>query len=193
MDTIVVVWLMIVVFFVTESGLRKGKDARSFSAGETDQKTSLRLGLTYGIMITAMLLAPVLNQYQVGPILIGGLLFLRWIGVGIMLGGFALRVWSTRVLGQFYTRTLRTVTDQQLVQQGPYRLIRHPGYLGSLLFWIGGGLATGNWIVAAGIIILLVTAYLSRIRAEGTMLLATFGQAYRDYSGQTWQLIPFVF
>jgi protein-S-isoprenylcysteine O-methyltransferase Ste14 len=191
MDSNVIVWLMIVVFFVTESSLRKGENAKSYSAGATDQKTSFRLGLTYGIMITATLLAPLLNSYQIG--LIVGLPALRWIGIGVLLGGFALHVWAMRVLGQFYTRTLRTSLDQQIVQQGPYHLIRHPGYLGSLSFWIGGGLATTNWIVAGAIIILLLSAYISRIQAEEAMLLATFGQAYREYSRQTWRLLPFVF
>src|SRR5579859_2961959 len=191
MDTIFIVWLMIAVFFISESRLRKGADARSFSAGTTDQQTSLRLGLTFGIMTMATLLAPVLNHYRIG--FMDGLTWLRWTGVAVLLAGFALRTWATQVLGQFYTRTLRTSTDQQIVRQGPYRVIRHPGYLGSLLFWMGGGLATGNWIVAGAIIVLLVSAYLPRIRAEEVMLRATFGEAYEDYSRQSWRLIPFVF
>lgn len=42
--------------------------------------------------------------------------------------GLALRVWSMRTLGAFYTRTLRTAQNQHVVDTGPYRMIRHPGY-----------------------------------------------------------------
>src|SRR5258708_1479204 len=58
-----------------------------------------------------------------------------------MIIGLTLRVWAAQVLGRFYTRTLRTTDKQRIVQSGPYHLIRHPGYLGTILIWIGAGLA----------------------------------------------------
>lgn len=191
MDSIFVVWLLIVVYFVADFRLRKGKNAKSFEAGKSDKETSSLLGLSHGIVIVIILLSPLLNNYHIG--LLDNLPMVKWIGVGMMLFGFAFRTWAMLVLGQFYTRTLRTSQDQQIVQQGPYRLIRHPGYLGSLLFWIGAGLGTANWIVAGTITVLFMFAYRSRIQAEETMLNATFGQAYQDYSRRTWRLIPFFF
>jgi hypothetical protein len=52
------------------------------------------------------------------------------------------------VLGRFYTRTLVTVSNQELVNRGAYRLVRHPGYRGSLLTWTGASLALApqNWL-----------------------------------------------
>jgi protein-S-isoprenylcysteine O-methyltransferase Ste14 len=190
MNSTIVVWLMIIVYFVGDFGLRKGKNASSFEAGKRDQKTSFLLRLTYGAIFLAILLSPILNNYHIGQI--DDLQIEKWVGFAMMLMGFAIRTWAMLVLGKFYTRTLRTKSDQPIVEQGPYRVIRHPGYLGSLLFWIGAGLATANWIVAGGITITLVFAYRSRIQAEETMLLATFGQAYKDYSQRTWKLIPYI-
>ena len=51
--------------------------------------------------------------------------------------GLTVRVWSMQTLGANYSRTLRADARQQVVDRGPYRLIRHPGYLGSLLVWTG--------------------------------------------------------
>ena len=45
------------------------------------------------------------------------------------------------------------------MQSGPYRLIRHPGYLGTLLFWIGLPLALANWIALLLVMLLMVVAY----------------------------------
>jgi hypothetical protein len=61
-------------------------------------------------------------------------------GLVVEATGLALRAWSMRALGGSYSRTLRVVEDedqQTVVDAGPYRLIRHPGYLGSLLTWVG--------------------------------------------------------
>ena len=38
----------------------------------------------------------------------------------------------------------RLDAGQQLIEHGPYRLLRHPGYSGSLLLWLGAGLTTAN-------------------------------------------------
>jgi Isoprenylcysteine carboxyl methyltransferase (ICMT) family len=51
-----------------------------------------------------------------------------WGGVALMGGGLVLRVWAARVLGAFYTRTLRTSAGQRVVAEGPYRLVRHPDH-----------------------------------------------------------------
>jgi protein-S-isoprenylcysteine O-methyltransferase len=70
----------------------------------------------------------------------------RWVGVAVLAVGLALRAWGMTTLGASYTRTLRTAGDQRLVQGGPYRLIRHPSYSGSLLVWAGYSLGLGSWI-----------------------------------------------
>ncbi|MBX6772230.1 MAG: hypothetical protein IRY83_10935 [Chloroflexi bacterium] len=45
----------------------------------------------------------------------------------------AYRLWATSVLGRFSSRTLRVAGDHPLVQQGPDRVMRHPGSLGAVL------------------------------------------------------------
>ena len=68
-----------------------------------------------------------------------------------MVCGLALRLWSQAVLGRYYTTTLRHGEDQPILASGPYRLLRHPGYAGLLLAWVGAGLATANWAVASAV------------------------------------------
>lgn len=48
---------------------------------------------------------------------------------------------------------------------GPYRVIRHPGYAGSLLVWIGYALGAGSWAGAILIGIVLGAAYFYRINS----------------------------
>jgi protein-S-isoprenylcysteine O-methyltransferase Ste14 len=100
-------------------------------------------------------------------------------------GGLALRLWAPRVLGQYYTRTLRVADYQPVVDSGPYHYIRHPGYAGDLVLWVGSGLASGNILVALVIAAAMFAAYAHRIRSEEVMLAATLGQPYRDYQKRT--------
>lgn len=107
--------------------------------------------------------------------------------------GLAVRAWGMTTLGAAYTRTLRTTGGQSLARNGPYRLIRHPGYSGSLLVWTGYSLGLGSWIaliVTAGV---LLGVYSWRITAEERMLLGTFGDQYAEYRLHTKRLLPFLY
>ncbi|MFJ7912156.1 methyltransferase family protein [Kitasatospora sp. NPDC096204] len=117
----------------------------------------------------------------------------RWSGVAMVAAGLALRAWGMRVLGRYYTRTLRTVETQHVVRNGPYRLIRHPGYAGSLLVWVGYAVGTGGWAAALVVAALLLTAYGWRISAEERLLLDAFGNEYEEYRRVSKRLVPFVY
>jgi protein-S-isoprenylcysteine O-methyltransferase Ste14 len=100
---------------------------------------------------------------------------------------------GARVLGRFYTRTLQVVGGQHVVTSGPYRLIRHPGYAGSLLVWTGYCVGVGKWIALLVVGALMLTAYGWRIRAEERMLADVLGEEYRRYQRRTARLVPFVY
>ncbi len=191
MYSTIVAYLLILLFVAIEGRLRQDDKARSLERSEADRGSTTAVGAAFGMDILAILLALVFNYFQIGRLAEGTVI--GWIGVVVMLIGIMLRVWSAQVLGRFYTRTLLTTADQQLVEQGPYRWIRHPGYLGSLLLWIGAGLATGNWIAAVAITLITCAAYRYRIQTEEVMLRSSFGQSYADYTRHTWKLIPFLY
>jgi protein-S-isoprenylcysteine O-methyltransferase Ste14 len=112
-------------------------------------------------------------------------------GLVLQAAGLGLRAWSMRTLGDSYTRTLQTGADQAVVTAGPYRLVRHPGYTGSLLTWTGFALTSRSGPVLALTGGLLGLAYQRRIAAEEE-LLARDLPGYEDYQSRTRKLIPFV-
>jgi protein-S-isoprenylcysteine O-methyltransferase Ste14 len=83
-----------------------------------------------------------------------------------------------------------TSARQRIVQAGPYSLLRHPGYLGNILMWLGAALATGNWITLDLAVLTMLTAYLYRIHSEEAMLRTAFGEEFENYQARTWRLIP---
>ena len=58
-------------------------------------------------------------------------------GMAILVAGLVLRGWSFKTLGEYFTFTVMVSTDQPVVANGPYRLLRHPSYTGILLACIG--------------------------------------------------------
>lgn len=115
-----------------------------------------------------------------------------WLGIALMLAGFVFRHYAIHVLGNFFTHAVATRPGQHVVDTGPYRLIRHPSYTGSLLTFAGLGLAMTNW---ASVVVLLLGAgvgYAWRVRVEEQALCADLGQPYRDYMRRTRRFVPHV-
>jgi len=85
-----------------------------------------------------------------------------------------------------------------LMTTGVYGFLRHPAYLGVLLWTVGSqlmvcpGLVYPCFSISSWPIICFTWAHLvGRIRKEERWLERTFGQAYVDYRGRSWALIPF--
>ena len=192
-------YLLLVLFLVFEGRVRQGRAARSLERGEHDRRSTSFIGLAFGVSILSMLLAPLLNYFNFGSVTPAQNPrcwvppAVAWAGLVVAAGGLALRLWAPRVLGQYYTRTLRVAEQQAVVDAGPYHYIRHPGYAGVVAMWIGAALAAGNLIVTLVIAALMFAAYAYRIQAEEAMLVATLGQPYRDYQKRTRRLIPFIY
>ena len=87
---------------------------------------------------------------------------------------------------------IRTATGISSLQiEGPYRLVRHPLYLGWILALFGTGHLTGDRLAFAAIssIYLLVA-----VPWEERSLMQSFGEDYARYAREVrWRVIPFVY
>jgi protein-S-isoprenylcysteine O-methyltransferase Ste14 len=171
-------------FFAVEAAARERGRAASLDALDDDQ------GTTHGIVtasVMAAVAAPLLRRVPVRPLPRAA----APLGLALQATGLGLRIWSMRTLGASYSRTLRTAGEQDVVTDGPYRLVRHPGYAGSLLIWMGFALTSGSLPVVAVVSGLLGRAYRRRIVAEETLLQRDL-PGYVAYSRRTRRLVPFV-
>jgi len=180
--------LIIIGFFFMETRLRRGDEAKSWQAGQFDQRSTMFIVIAYFVCGLALLSALPLNRFNIAklPSWVG------WLGLAIAGLGIGLRVWSMSILGRFYTRTLKVTEKQSIVRAGPYRLIRHPGYLGSILIWSGVAASTQNWIVLVIVLVVMFGVYVYRIQTEEQMLLAT-NVDYAEYQQHSWRLIPLIY
>ena len=128
-----------------------------------------------------------------GAALIHGRTVVFGLGIALILVGTALRTYAIRVLGRYFVITVAVGPDQQVVERGPYRLIRHPSYTGVLLSLLGFGLVLTNWASLAAIILCNAVGFGYRVMVEERVLARALGQPYITYMRRTRRLIPYIF
>ena len=113
--------------------------------------------------------------------------------VAIFAIGMILRWVSIIYLGRFFTVDVAIAAGHQVVDTGPYRLLRHPSYTGLLLMFLGTGIASGNILTLLIFVLLPAMALLYRIGIEEAALSDALGPQYLSYMNKTKRLIPFVY
>jgi protein-S-isoprenylcysteine O-methyltransferase Ste14 len=111
-------------------------------------------------------------------------------GLAAFAAGLSFATVAAVTLGRFYSSSLVTRVDHQVVRHGVYRLVRHPIYLGVLVACMGIPLyapSAGGF----GVMSLLIPIVLNRIRLEERLLIEQLGESYRSYQRTTPMLVPF--
>jgi protein-S-isoprenylcysteine O-methyltransferase Ste14 len=115
------------------------------------------------------------------------------IGALMALTGLIIRITSILTLKQHFTYTVTKVENHELIETGLYRYIRHPGYLGQLIIFLGIATSLSNWLSVLLMIIPVFLGYLNRINVEEKFMIEQMGQKYADYQKRTKRLIPHLF
>jgi protein-S-isoprenylcysteine O-methyltransferase Ste14 len=106
--------------------------------------------------------------------------------------GLALRLWAIMTLGAFFRRTVHLQEGHRMITTGPYRIVRNPAYLGTVLSLTGLGLGLDNWLSALVLAIAGLIGFGQRIRVEDAAMTARFGDEHAAYRKRKAALIPFV-
>jgi protein-S-isoprenylcysteine O-methyltransferase Ste14 len=115
------------------------------------------------------------------------------IGSVLVLIGLIIRVTSILTLKQQFTYRVTRIENHKLVETGLYKYIRHPGYLGQLIIFLGISTCLSNWLSVLLMIIPVLLGYLNRIKVEEKFMVEQLGQNYQDYKKRTKKLIPAIF
>jgi protein-S-isoprenylcysteine O-methyltransferase Ste14 len=94
-------------------------------------------------------------------------------GAAIAIAGEALRIWAAGHLEK----------GREVTMSGPYRMMRHPLYLGSSLIGVGLAIASASVAVTVLVTVYLVATMAAAIGSEEAHLTKKFGGAYPQYRG----------
>ncbi|WP_445676245.1 methyltransferase family protein [Pseudomonas aeruginosa] len=103
--------------------------------------------------------------------------------------GILLRLFAIKALGNFYSHQVRVIDNHQVVQNGPYRWVRHPAYSGMLLAELGFVLYFANPFALTAFFLLLLPSIIFRIRVEELTLYSKI-KGYDSYAQNHKRLIP---
>jgi protein-S-isoprenylcysteine O-methyltransferase Ste14 len=111
-------------------------------------------------------------------------------GLVVVAVGHGLFAWSISV-NPFFSSQVRIQSDrgQRVIREGPYAIVRHPGYVGQLLFAVASGVAL-NSLFAVIITVLALPILVRRTAIEDRMLQNELA-GYADYAAKVrYRLIP---
>ena len=190
--------LALILLYAIQSEIRFGQRARTMRAGVNDRHSTLAVSASSAVPVLGFVLAmkatlsgsaSTLPQWYRDAVIPPSV---AWIGVVLGVLGLWIRLAAVLRLRERYTKTLLIQTEQTIERGGPYRWVRHPGYLGSLLCLNGIALASGNWLTLLASFLATSAAYSYRIRIEDEMLVGGLGAAYAAYRSEVRALLPFV-
>jgi protein-S-isoprenylcysteine O-methyltransferase Ste14 len=129
-------------------------------------------------------------EYLLLPAVLPRLQMMQAAGWILLAASILLFIWARRALYGQFSGHLQVQEGHRLVTGGPYRLMRHPAYLGYLLMCLGVALGYSSVISLAALLLLLLPGLIYRICVEEKLLVDHFGSAYEEYARRTRRLFP---
>jgi protein-S-isoprenylcysteine O-methyltransferase len=176
------------IYFLSELSLSLTR--RSRGTGVKQDRSTLRV-LWLVILLSIVAALRVTQSFPVAAIPHADVCAL--VGVTLFVAGLALRWWAIIVLGRFFTVDVQIASDHELVEAGPFRVLRHPSYTGVLLAFAGFALSLANWAAFLVLLLPITAALLYRIIVEEEALRHAFGRPYLDYMARTKRLVPGIY
>jgi protein-S-isoprenylcysteine O-methyltransferase Ste14 len=117
-------------------------------------------------------------------------LLLALSGSLLAVAGAALVLRSRAALGPAWSFVPMADHGTGIITTGPYRLVRHPIYLGLAGLAVGEALAFSSWPALLIALCAIVPTFVWRAHAEERLLIRAFGERYALYRKQTRMMIP---
>lgn len=188
MSTLVIVLRVISLAAFAAPMLLSDRARREEHAARAPRRTTARAPLIANLGAFASFFASLLipSSSSAGDIALS----LAMSGCTLALIGAALVLRSRAELGSAWSLLPKADRATGLVTTGPYRLVRHPIYLGLTLLAAGNALSFGSGVAFLIVLSGIVPTFTWRARVEEGELSRTFGEAFAVYRRRTRMIIP---
>jgi protein-S-isoprenylcysteine O-methyltransferase len=177
------------IYLISELLLAVTCRSRSKTGTKQDRGT---LGMIWLVIAVSITTGVFVAQNFRAAVLPHGWIFAS-AGVALFVAGLILRWWAIITLGRFFTVDVIIEKDHELVERGPFRVVRHPSYAGVLLAFVGLALSLRNWAAMLVILLPIGAAFIHRMNVEEDALSRALGPRYANYMKRTKRLVPFIY
>jgi protein-S-isoprenylcysteine O-methyltransferase Ste14 len=181
--------LLGLIYLVSEVLLTITRRSRSATGTKQDRSTLRVLWIVIMVSVTAGVF--VAMNWRGGALPYGRMFEVA--GVVLFAAGLIFRWWAIVTLGRFFTVDVTIEKDHELVERGPFRVVRHPSYTGVLLAFVGFALTLRNWGAILVVLIPIFVAFVRRMNVEEEALRGALGEKYVAYMRRTKRLLPGVY
>ncbi len=130
--------------------------------------------------------------YPLSIMLIPDSLAIAIVSIALCVPGLITCIWARRTLAGNWSSLPVIKEDHNLVQDGPYKFVRHPIYAGFLLMFLGTAVAIGRLGGFIGFAVCFVGFWI-KLRQEETLMIKRFKGNYLSYKKRVKALIPYLF
>ena len=177
------------IYLISELLLTITRRSRSRTGTKQDRSTLRVLWMI--IMASVVAGVFVAGNWRAGALPHGRVLEVA--GAVLFAVGLLFRWWAIVTLGRFFTVDVTIEKNHELVERGPFRVVRHPSYTGVLLAFVGVALSLRNWGAMLVILVPIFVALRHRMNVEEEALTRALGSRYVDYMNRTKRLVPGIY
>lgn len=180
---------IIATFGANVSGAKK--DLRS-KIGASKEKPKTYLQKLPVVLSTITLIGLIISVFQIGTLeYLAQYNTIRYAGLAVYIIFSWIQVWAYKTLGENYSQDIVIKKNHQLVQKGPFKILRHPQYLSQILIDLGGAAATLSFIVAP-IAVIQIPFIVLRASLEDRLLAKHFSDEFALYKKKSGFIFPFI-
>ncbi len=162
------------------------KRSKIISVGDKGSLRIIIVSITVGYLLSFTIAAT-----KIGRIYHWDILFVT--GLIILAAGLMIRLISIRLLRQYFTYSVAKIENQEIIEKGFYKVIRHPGYLGQIIIFTGIAITLSNWLSLIAMLFPIMIGYTYRIKVEEKFMIEQLGDKYLNYKKRTKKLIPKIY
>lgn len=116
--------------------------------------------------------------------------WIQIIALGVIFAGSMLGTWAM-IINRFFSSHVRIQTERghTVISEGPYKVVRHPGYAGALISWLAAPVFFSSyWVIIPTVLVMIASVI--RTALEDQTLLAEL-PGYKEYTRKVkYRLIP---
>lgn len=116
---------------------------------------------------------------------------IAWAGAFLCIAGLAFSIWARATLGRNWSAMVTLKEGHELIEGGPYRLVRHPIYTGMMTMFLATAIVLGHLGGIVGALLVFVSFWI-KLGHEEKLMLKQFPDQYGAYQKRVKRIIPFL-